>query len=514
MSFKDLNLSNGIMKAITAMGFETPTPIQAETIPLLLNKRDVIGQAQTGTGKTAAFGIPILEMDPSPSKKPTSIVLCPTRELAIQVAQEIQRIAKFLPDKKVLPVFGGESISKQIHDLSKGVSIVVGTPGRVLDHLNRGTLSFQSIQMVVLDEADEMLNMGFREDIENLLSMMPADKQILLFSATMPKPIMEIAKKFLKNPAFIRVTPENLTAVSVEQAYFDAYQDERLFLIQNLIEYHSLKSSMVFCNTRKQVNDLVSDFQSLGMIAEGLHGELNQNQRITVLNRFKKGDNGILVATDVAARGLDIPEVEAVFNFDMPLDPEYYVHRIGRTGRAGKSGLAFSFITGRNDARRLKNIQDFARVSIQRKNAPSSAELFEAKKLRLLAQVYEQLENQNTKNYFPVIDEFYKMGIAPRDLCAALLQLHMPLSPITTPGHLSPNHLQEFRGSNSKKTKTFSDGPGKQDYQKGKKSGFSDPKSLKTGKSKKEKLYPGNQDWKKQGTQKAGKKDSLPFYYN
>ena len=332
--FDELELQPQILRGIKAMGFEEATPIQSQAIPVVMSGSDVIGQAQTGTGKTAAFGIPILQtVDPS-NKKTQVIILSPTRELAIQVADEIRALAKYMHGVKVLPVYGGQEISKQIRSLKGGAQIIIGTPGRVMDHLRRRTIRCDHVNKIVLDEADEMLNMGFREDIETILEYIPEPHQTILFSATMPKPILEITKKYQKDAVTIKVVKKELTVPSIDQFYYDVKRKEKIDVLSRLLDYYDPKLSLVFCNTKRKVDELTNELQGRGYFAEGLHGDMKQSQRDRVMNNFRKGKTDILVATDVAARGIDVDDVEAVFNYDIPQDDEYYVHRIGRTGRA------------------------------------------------------------------------------------------------------------------------------------------------------------------------------------
>ena len=345
--FEEMGLSEEIQKAVRYMGFEEASPIQAKAIPAMISGIDLIGQAQTGTGKTAAFGIPILEKVDPKLKKLQAIVLCPTRELAIQVADEIRNLSRYMHGIKVLPIYGGQDIVKQIRSLKSGTQIVIGTPGRVMDHMRRKTMKLDFVHTVVLDEADEMLNMGFREDIEFVLSGVPEERQTVLFSATMPKPIMEITKKFQNNAKVIKVTKKELTVPNIEQYYYDVKPKKKEEVLSRLLDIYSPRLSVVFCNTKKHVDLMVNPLLGRGYFAAGLHGDTKQEKRDRVMQGFRTGKTEILVATDVAARGIDVDEVEAVFNYDLPQDDEYYVHRIGRTGRAGREGRAFSFVSGK-----------------------------------------------------------------------------------------------------------------------------------------------------------------------
>ena len=343
VKFEELGLSKEILRGITDMGFEEATPIQSQAIPHVMEGRDVIGQAQTGTGKTAAFGLPLLEKIDPKNKKLQAIVLCPTRELAIQVADEIRNFGKYMHGIKLLPVYGGQDIVKQIRSLKSGVQLIIGTPGRVLDHMRRKTVKFDTVHTIVLDEADEMLNMGFREDIEAVLENISEDRQTVLFSATMPKPILDITKKYQKDAVMVKVVKKELTVPSIDQYYYEVKRKNKDEVLSRLLDMYDPKRSLVFCNTKKQVDELVTELQGRGYFVEGLHGDLKQAQRDRVMANFRSGKTEILVATDVAARGIDVDDVEAVFNYDLPQDDEYYVHRIGRTGRAGRDGKSFSF---------------------------------------------------------------------------------------------------------------------------------------------------------------------------
>ncbi len=421
--FSELSLSSEMQQAVDAMGFIEASPIQAEAIPQLLKGHDVIGQAQTGTGKTAAFGIPLLEKLDVNTKATTALVMCPTRELAVQVAQELKKLSRFKKGVVVLPVYGGEQIMKQINALKRPVHVIVGTPGRIIDHLERRTLNFSKVNTVVLDEADEMLNMGFRDDIERILSGIPDERQTVLFSATMPKPILEITKKYQSNPKLIKVTKNELTVESIEQIYFDVNNSQKTEVITQLIELHNLKLMLVFCNTKRKVDVVVEELQDLGYKAEGIHGDMRQNQRNNVLARFRRADVNILVATDVAARGIDVDNVDAVFNYDIPLDPEYYVHRIGRTGRAGKSGKAFSFVTGRNEMGKLREIEHYCNMRVEKHQLPSGKERFELSKDKFTQRVKEMIAAGGLEPYEKMIADFMHKGVSLHHLAGALLKI-------------------------------------------------------------------------------------------
>ena len=421
--FEELQLDDRIIRAITEMGFEEASPIQAQAIPVVLEGRDMIGQAQTGTGKTAAFGLPLLQKVDPKVKKLQAIVLLPTRELAIQVAEELRRFAKFMHGIKVLPVYGGQDIVRQIRALKDGTQIVVGTPGRVMDHMRRKTVKMDHVHTVVLDEADEMLNMGFLEDMETILSQLPEERQTLLFSATMPQPIMEIARTYQKNAKIVKVVKRELTVANIEQYYFEVRPKNKEEVLSRLLDIYNPALSVVFCNTKRQVDELVEGLKGRGYFAEGLHGDMKQQQRDRVMNGFRNGRTEILVATDVAARGIDVDDVDAVFNYDLPQDDEYYVHRIGRTGRAGKNGKAFTFITGR-EIYKLKDIQRYCRTKIIAKQVPSLNDVANVKADKIFEKVAGMIDEDNLKPYIRMIEEkLEKEDYTTLDLAAAFLRM-------------------------------------------------------------------------------------------
>ena len=423
--FDELNLDERILRAVTDMGFEAASPIQAQSIPVQAEGLDMIGQAQTGTGKTAAFGIPLLEkMDPE-SRKTQAMVLCPTRELAIQVAEEIRRLAKYMSGIKVLPVYGGQEIVKQIRSLKGGVQIIVGTPGRVMDHMRRKTIRTDEIRTVVLDEADEMLNMGFLEDMETILSALPEERQTVMFSATMPQAIADIAKKFQKDPVMVRVVKKELTVPKVTQYYYEVKPRNKVEVMCRLLDLYSPKLSVAFCNTKKQVDELVQALQGRGYFAEGLHGDLKQEQRDRVMDSFRNGATEILVATDVAARGIDVDDVEAVFNYDIPQDDEYYVHRIGRTGRAGREGRAFSLAVG-SEVYKLRDIQRFCKTKIVPQSIPSLNDVTAIKAEKILDEVQEIMNDGELERMTAIIEKrLLAEDYSSLELAAAFLKMSM-----------------------------------------------------------------------------------------
>jgi ATP-dependent RNA helicase DeaD len=426
IKFSDLGISEEILRAVEEMGYTQPSPIQLQAIPFVLQGRDVIGQAQTGTGKTAAFAIPIIDLVDPDFIKPQAIILCPTRELAVQVEGEIQKLAKYHRKISSVAIYGGESIDKQIRVLKKGVQIVVGTPGRVQDHINRGTLKLQDAGIIVLDEADEMLDMGFRDDIEAIIQEMPAERQTVFFSATMAKPILDLTRKYQKDPEIIKVAKNELTVSKIDQVFYEVKQSLKMELMARLMNLNNYALSVVFCNTKRMTDEVTESLGARGILAEALHGDLSQAQRDKVMGKFRKGLCTVLVATDVAARGIDVDNVEAVFNFDIPLDEEYYVHRIGRTGRAGKSGTAITFITGRREAMKLKDLERYTKAPINKMTPPSVSELVDLKKTQLIKDVYRVLaKEEDTSLFEATIAQMLGEGLTQEQISLGLLKMVM-----------------------------------------------------------------------------------------
>lgn len=388
-TFAEFGLEPKVLQAITELGFEEATPIQSQAIPIALTGADMIGQAQTGTGKTAAFGIPLISKIAREEEKIVALVMTPTRELAIQVAEEIGKLTRF-KGLRSLAIYGGQDIGRQIRGLKKKPQIIIGTPGRLLDHINRKTIRLDDVQTIVLDEADEMLDMGFMEDIQSILKLVPEERQTMLFSATMPPNIQRLAQQFLKNPQHVSVIPKQISAPLIDQAYIEVPERQKFEALSRLIDMESPELAIVFGRTKRRVDELAEGLQKRGYSADGLHGDLSQNQRDAVMRKFRDGSIDVLVATDVAARGLDVSGVTHVINFDLPQDPESYVHRIGRTGRAGKEGTAWSFVTPR-EMDHLHLIERVTRHRITRKPLPTMAEAIEGKQRitaeRLLAMV-------------------------------------------------------------------------------------------------------------------------------
>jgi ATP-dependent RNA helicase DeaD len=424
LNFEELALSQEVRKAVLEMGFEQCTPIQAQAIPVLLEGKDVIGQAQTGTGKTVAFGIPIVEKLDARDRHVQSLILCPTRELAIQVSEEIRKLIRFKPGVQIVPIYGGQPIERQIRALRQGVHVVIGTPGRVIDHIERRSLDLSQTKTIVLDEADEMLDMGFREDIESILKSIPETRQTVFFSATMAKPILALTKEYQTNPVHIAVLHKELTVSNIDQKYLDLPERSKMEGLSRLIDLHDPKLSLVFCNTKRKVNDVVSELQARGYFADGLHGDLKQSERNAVMDKFRKGIVDILVATDVAARGIDVDDVEVVFNYDVPLDEESYVHRIGRTGRAGKSGKAFTFVAGR-EMYQLRDIERYTKSKILVQKMPTVNEVEEKKMGQMLDRVKSMIEEGHLAKQIDLVEKMMGDHYSSVEVAAALLKLLM-----------------------------------------------------------------------------------------
>lgn len=425
LRYEDAGIDARILRAVKELGFEHMTPIQEQAIPLFMTGRDIIGQAQTGTGKTAAFGIPILQKINPENRSLQAVILCPTRELAMQAADELRKFARYMDSIKVLPVYGGQEIYKQIKNLKTGVQIVVGTPGRVMDHMRRHTMKFDHVHTVVLDEADEMLNMGFREDIETILKEMPEERQTGLFSATMPKPILDITKTYQKDAAYIKMTPKEVTIPLIKQAYYQVRKQDKEEVLCRLIDYYDPKRALIFCNTKRMVDELTEHLKGRGYEVEGLHGDLTQGQRDTVMNLFRSGKTNILIATDVAARGIDVSDVEAVYNFDVPEDIEYYVHRIGRTGRAGKTGRSFTLVVGR-EAYKIRDIERICHTKIKERKIPNAADITARKSEKILREAYAVIEGEDISRAMESILDAVALGqYSATQIAAAFMKMKL-----------------------------------------------------------------------------------------
>ena len=420
--FAELGLAPELLKAIERMGFEEATPIQGAAIPVLLEGADVVGQSQTGSGKTAAFGIPAIQCVEAGLRAPQVLILCPTRELAVQVAEEIAKLAFFKKGVRELPIYGGQSYERQFRGLSAGAQIIIGTPGRVMDHLERKSLKLDQIKMVILDEADRMLDMGFVDDIKTILRQAPPDRQTVFFSATIPRPIQELIKTFTRKPVNVRVAEEALTVPAIEQVYYEVDRRSKLEVLCRLIDLEDVKLAIIFCATKMMVDDLTEHLTARGYNADKLHGDMTQAMRERVMGRFRKRAIEILVATDVAARGLDVDDIEVVFNYDLPHDGEDYVHRIGRTGRAGKGGKAVTFVAGR-EIYRLENIQRFTKSRIRREKIPSAEEV-EGKRATAFAEALrETLEKGEYKRHDEMLDRLLGQEYSATDIASALIHL-------------------------------------------------------------------------------------------
>ncbi len=422
--FNEMNLSEGILKAINDMGFLEPTPIQAKSIEVISNGEDVIGQSQTGSGKTAAYAIPCLEKINPKDKRLQTVVLCPTRELAIQVSEQFKKLLKYSANIRTIPIYGGQSMQLQINEIKKGVQVVIGTPGRIIDHINRGTLNMENVRTIILDEADEMLDMGFREDIEEIMVGMPEDRQTILFSATMPKGILDLTKRFQNEPKHIRVAQKEMTVSSISQYYIELKDKNKMEVLCRLMEVKNPKLSIVFCNTKAGTDNVARQLQDRGYAAEALHGDLKQSQRDNVMHKFRSGYTPILVATDVAARGIDVYDIDIIFNYDLPQDAEYYVHRIGRTARAGKSGLAYTFVVGR-EIQRIREIMKYTKANIQFQFPPSMADIKNSRKKIFSDKVRETINNGELDEYTSIVGDLVDDGYSEAEIAAALVKMKL-----------------------------------------------------------------------------------------
>jgi ATP-dependent RNA helicase DeaD len=439
--FSELGLDRTTMKSIEKMGFEEATPIQSQTIPLGLEGKDLIGQAQTGTGKTVAFGIPLMEKIDLKDENVQGIIIAPTRELAIQVSEELFKLG-YGKRARVLAVYGGQDIDRQIRALKKKPHIIVGTPGRLLDHIKRKTLRLGNVSTVILDEADEMLNMGFIEDIESILSEVPQERQTLLFSATMPEPIRKIAERFMKDPTIVRVKAKEMTVSNIDQYYLELREGEKFEALARLFDIQTPELAIVFGRTKRRVDELASALNLRGYLAEGIHGDLSQAKRLSVLKKFKEGNIDVLVATDVAARGLDISGVTHVYNFDIPQDPESYVHRIGRTGRAGKHGVAITFVTPRERGQ-LQAVEHTTKKRMERMKTPTITEALEGQQKAVTEKILNTVENEDLSLYLSQAEELLQKHNAA-DLVAAVLK-SMTKEPDTTPVKLTEESPMPMR---------------------------------------------------------------------
>ncbi len=420
--FSELGLSPDILKAVAKMGFEEASPIQTAVIPVALTGRDVVGQSSTGSGKTAAFAIPALERVDPHVRAVQVLVLCPTRELAVQVAEEVAKLSFFKRGVQAVPIYGGQSYDRQFRALAAGTQVVIGTPGRVMDHMDRGTLSFEKLKVVVLDETDRMLDMGFRDDIERILKAMPEKRQLLFFSATIPRAIQDLIGRYSHDPEWIRIESVAQNAPLVEQVYFEVDRRSKIEALTRLIDVHDFRYGIIFCSTKIMVDELDEHLHARGYATDRLHGDISQAQRERVMDKFRRRAFEFLVATDVAARGLDVDDLEVVFNFDLPNDAEDYTHRIGRTARAGKSGRAFTFVSGR-ELYKLQGMIQVARLKIRRESIPSLDQVGEAKANVFFERIRATLEAKEFAAHDRMIDRLLDNGYASTDICSALIHL-------------------------------------------------------------------------------------------
>jgi ATP-dependent RNA helicase DeaD len=418
--FSELGLSAEILKAIDKLGFEKAAPIQAEAIPVLMSGRDVVGQSQTGSGKTAAFAIPAIEKTDPGLKTVQVLILCPTRELAVQVSEEFHKLTLFKRGITALPIYGGQSYERQFWGLKQGAQIVIGTPGRVMDHMRRGTIRLEKVKMVILDEADVMLNMGFRDDIETILKDAPKERQTVFFSATMPRPIRDLIERYSREPQNIQIEQKAMTVPTVEQVYYEVDRRFKVDLLTRLIDLYDLKLGIIFCNTKRMVDDLVDHLEAQGYMADRLHGDMNQGQRDRVMNKFRKSGLEFLVATDIAARGIDVDDIQVVFNYDLPYDGEDYVHRIGRTGRAGRAGRAITFVSGR-ELFQIRNIERYTNTRIQRAKIPTVDEVHEVRANLFLDKLRATLTSGDYKKQDHLIERLLEEGFSSTDIASALI---------------------------------------------------------------------------------------------
>ncbi|MCD1147782.1 DEAD/DEAH box helicase [Peptoniphilus sp. KCTC 25270] len=422
LRFNEFELSDQILKGIKEVGFEEASPIQEESIRPLLSGQDVIGQAQTGTGKTAAFGIPMLEMV-TKEKYVQGLILCPTRELSIQVADELMKLGKYKKGLNILPVYGGSSMERQLRALKKGVQIVVGTPGRVMDHMRRRSLDLSQLKMVVLDEADEMFDMGFRDDMKTILDGTNEERQTCFFSATMGKEIMDFSKMYQRDPAVIRIKHKELTVENITQYYLEMTAPMKTEILSRLVDIYNPELTIVFCNTKRRVDDLVAELTARGFSADGLHGDLKQTQRDTVMKKFRQSTIDILVATDVAARGIDVGNVDVVVNYDLPQDEEYYVHRIGRTARAGRRGRAFTFVVGR-DVYKLQDIIRYTKADMQYMELPTISDITATFEEKLIDSIQKELsKEEDLSKYRASIDKLLLQEYGAVEVASVLLKM-------------------------------------------------------------------------------------------
>ena len=438
MTFKELDLQKEIIKAVEEKGYESPSDIQQQAIPILLENHDLLAQSQTGTGKTAAFGLPIMNKLMGGQRQPQALVLAPTRELCMQVASEMRSFGKYKNDIKVISVYGGEQIDKQIRDLKRGCDVIVATPGRLMDHLRRRTIRLDDVQTVVLDEADEMLNMGFVDDIDEIFKSLPEERQMVFFSATMPKEIIKLSNQYLVNPKKIALSNNNLTVSRIEQVFYNVEGNAKVNLVTQLLQLHKTDGTMIFCNTKRMVDELTTELNKAGYPALGLHGDMKQEMRTMVMNRFKKGMVSVLIATDVAARGIDVDNMDVVINYDIPQELEYYVHRIGRTGRAGKSGLAITFVS-RRQRHAIKQIERLSNSEIKELPLPTKEQLNGLLVSNMAKDIRKWSDSKQSKLFEIAYEGLAEEGFTQEEIIMAYINKF-----------LSENNLEAIKTSGSK----------------------------------------------------------------
>jgi ATP-dependent RNA helicase DeaD len=420
--FAELGLSPELLKAVAQMGFEEASHIQSQAIPALLSGSDVVGQSQTGSGKTAAFALPAIEMVDVHLRAPQVLILCPTRELAVQVAEEVAKLAYFKRGVREIPIYGGQSYDRQLRGLKDGAQIIIGTPGRIMDHLDRRTLKMDKVRMVILDEADRMLDMGFLDDIRTILKQAPAERQTVFFSATVPRPIQDLIKTFTKNPVNVTIESQALTVPAIEQVYYEVDRRSKLDVLCRLIDLQDIKFGIIFCATKMMVDELTEHLAARGYSADKMHGDMTQAMRERVIAKFRKRGLEFLVATDVAARGLDVDDIEVVFNYDLPHDGDDYIHRIGRTGRAGRSGRAITFVSGR-ELYKMQNIMRFTKGKIRREKVPSEEEVEEKRANSFYDSLRKTLEDGQYERQDALIGRLLDQGYVATDIASALIHL-------------------------------------------------------------------------------------------
>ena len=423
MRFSDLNLSSELLRAIDDLGFESPSEVQEASIPIILEGRDVLAQAQTGTGKTASFGIPMIDGIQEGNENLQALVLVPTRELARQVSEELKKLAKYKKFINIVPIYGGADMGKQLRDLKKGASIVVGTPGRVMDHMKRKTIRLDGLKFLTFDEADEMFDMGFRDDMKTIIERTNPDRQTLFFSATFDNDIREFSRLYQRDPAKVIIEKKELTAEKIEQFYLELNRNMKTEILNRLILIHKPKKSIIFCNTKRMVEALEVEIAQRGYKVDSLHGDMRQSSRDNVMKKFRNGTIDVLIATDVAARGLDVSDIDLVFNYDLPQQAEYYVHRIGRTARAGKKGASFTFVTSR-DYPKFKEIEKYANIKMQKMKLPTKADVERESLDNLFDKVNKNiLKAEDQANYTEVLNKLLAEGHSLYDISASLLKL-------------------------------------------------------------------------------------------